>query len=300
MTNIAVSERKHWIGASESAALFGLSPYTTEFEVWHQKQGTIPSPDLSSDERVNAGQFLEPSIAAWASHKWHWPIMNITPYREHPTVQRMGASLDFETVDGLEPVEIKNVDNLIFRDSDWQHDGDVITEAPDHHLVQVQHQISCTPADRKTQAERGWLIVCVGGNKLYRMEVPRHDGFIATLEQKVEAFWASVAANDAPLPDFEIDANAIGLLYHGKGDAIADLRGNERARDLAAMYLEGLQVENGGKATKQAALAELKTLMNDAQGAIMDDRYKISVSSLKECMTVRKAHHRFLVSRKKE
>lgn len=300
MTNIAVSERKYWIGASESPALFGLSPYTTEFEIWHQKQGTIPSPDLSSDERVNAGQFLEPSIAAWATHKWHWPILNIKPYREHPTVQRMGASLDFETVDGLEPVEIKNVDNLIFRDSDWQHDGDVITDAPAHHLVQVQHQISCQPAERKTQPERGWLIVCVGGNKLYRMEVPRHDGFIAELERKVETFWASIAANDAPEPNFEIDANAIGLLYHGQGDAIADLRGNDRARDLAAMYLEGLHTENGGKATKTAALAELKTLMKDAQGAMIDDRYKISVSSLKECTTVRKAHFRFLVSRKKE
>lgn len=299
MTNIAVSERKHWIGASESAALFGLSPYTTEFEVWHQKIGNIPSPDLSADERVNAGQFLEPSIAAWASHKWHWPIVNIKPYRQHPTVQRMGASLDFETVDGLEPVEIKNVDNLIFRDSDWQHEGDVITNAPDHHLVQVQHQISCQPADRQAQAERGWLIVCVGGNKLYRMEVPRHDGFIGRLERTVEEFWASIAANDAPQPDFQIDANAINLLYHGTGIEFADLRGNERARDLACLYLEGLEVEKSGKGQKSVALAELKTMMKDARGALIDDGYSIKAAHLKESTSVRKPHWRFSIRKAK-
>ena len=48
MTNIPVSERKNFVGASESAALFGLSPYTTLFELWHQKVGNIPSPVLSS------------------------------------------------------------------------------------------------------------------------------------------------------------------------------------------------------------------------------------------------------------
>lgn len=296
MTNIPVSERKQWLGASESAALFGLSPYTTHFELWHQKAGNIPSPDLSSDERVNAGQFMEPSIAAWAAHKWHWPILDIKPYRPHAVVERMGSSLDFETVDGLEPVEIKNVDNLIFRDGDWDYEGDTILDAPAHHLVQVQHQIACAPK----KPERGWLIVCVGGNKLYRMEVPRHDGFIDNLEREVATFWATVFAKEAPEPNFDIDASAINLLYHGTGVEFADLRGNDRARDLAALYLEGLEVEKSGKSQKSVALAELKTMMQDARGALMDDGYNIKASHLKESTSVRKAHWRFAIRKKKE
>ncbi len=306
MTNIPVSERKHWIGASESAALLGLSPYTTLFELWHQKVGNIPSPDLSSDERVNAGQFMEPSIAAWASHKWHWPILKITPYREHPTVDRMGCSLDFQTVDGLEPVEIKNVDNLIFRDGDWQHEGDTILDAPAHHLVQVQHQLACSerpPAHQRPNQrlpERGWLIVCVGGNKLYRMEVPRHADFINRLEREVRAFWATVEENDPPEPNFDIDASAISLLYGGTGIEFADLRGNDRATELAALYLEGLEVEKRGKSQKAVSLAELKTMMQDARGALIDDGYNIKASHLKEQTTVRTAHWRFSVRKKKE
>lgn len=298
MTNIPVSERKQWVGASESAALFGLSPYTTKFELWHMKVGNIPSPDLSTDERVNAGQFMEPSIAAWASHKWHWPILNIKPYRQHPTVDRMGCSLDFETVDGLEPVEIKNVDNLIFRDGDWEYEGDTILDAPAHHLVQVQHQLACVPLNR--QPERGWLIVCVGGNKLYRMEVPRHVDFIAKLEGEVTQFWKTVAANEAPQPNFDVDANAISLLYGGTGGDFADLRNNERARELCETYLEGLEHEKVGKGVKMVCLAELKTMMKDARGALIDDGYSIKASHLKEQTTVRTAHWRFSIRKKKE
>ncbi len=297
MTNIAVSERKNWIGASESAALFGLSPYTSLFELWHQKVGNIPSPDLSTDERVNAGQFMEPSIAAWAAHKWGWPIVNIKDYRQSASVNHMGCSLDFETVDGHEPVEIKNVDNLIFRDGDWESEGDTILDAPMHILLQVQHQLACAPG---LVPERGWLIVCVGGNKLYRMEVPRHDTMIGRIESEVREFWDSVAANEEPEPNFEMDASAINLLYHGTGVEFADLRGNDRARELCAAYLAGLEVEKGGKATKSVALAELKMMMRDARGALIDDGYKITASHLKEQTTVRKAHWRFAIRKKKE
>ena len=299
MTNIHVSERKHWIGASESPALFGASPYTTRFELWHQKVGNIPIADISHDERVMAGQFMEPSIAAWANEKWHWPILNVKEYRQSPHIHRMGSSLDFETIDGLEPVEIKNVDNLIFRDN-WEHDGDAITSAPDHMLLQVQHQLACPVAGRKQLAERGWLIACVGGNKLYRMEIPRHDAMIQRINDEVEGFWATVEANEAPDPQFDIDADAINLLYHGMGMEIADLRGHERATELAAEYLDALSIENSAKDLKKSRLAELKVLMNDAKGAIMDDGYKISAAHLKESTSVRKAHWRFSITKARE
>ncbi len=295
MTNIPVNERRQWLGASESAALFGLSPYTTKFELWHQKAGNIPSPDLSNDERVNAGQFMEPSIAAWAAHKWNWPILNITDYRKHPSIERMGCSLDFQTVDGMEPVEIKNVDNLIFRDGDWERDGDIILDAPAYFLIQVQHQIACAP-DRP---DRGWLIPCVGGNKLYRMSVERHDGLIARLEREVNEFWGSIERNEPPEPDFQADASAISLLYGGTGEDFIDLRDNERALELCRIHREGLDDEKDGKERKQAAMAELKAMMQDARGAIIDEGFKIKAAHLKESTSVRKEHWRFAIHQSK-
>lgn len=296
MTNIAVSERKFWIGASESAALFGASPYTTKFELWHQKVGNIAVPNLDDVERIMAGQYLEPSIAAWAGAKWGMDIRDVPDYRVSPSVGQMGCSLDFETNDGS-PVEIKNVDSLIFRDQ-WASDGDIITDAPMHILVQIQHQLAC-PLPDHDRPERSWLIVCVGGNRLYRMEVPRHDAMISRIEQEVKDFWYSVKAGVAPAPQFDLDSDAISLLYQGRGVELLDMRGNDRARDLAAAYLAGLEVEKTGRNQKSAAMAELKTILGDARAGVMDDGYAIRGSPIKETTSVTKAHFRFSIRKNK-
>lgn len=290
MSNIPINERRLWVGASEVAALFGVSPHVTRFELFHMKSGSIPAHDLDSVERVQAGQFLEPSIAAWASHKWDWPVRNVLEYLQHPRVERMGCSLDFETLEG-EPVEIKNVDNLIFRDGDWEADGDTILDAPAHFLIQVQHQLACRPGP-----ERGWLVVCVGGNRLLRMEIPRHERMIARIEREVEEFWNDVLSGNEPRPDFQSDASTIAMLYGGKGDEVVDLRGNERVHELCAEYRAAHEVEKSASSRKKAALAEIKTLMADARGALIDDGFKVKASFIKESTSVRQAHWRFSVN----
>jgi len=123
---------------------------------------------------------------------------------------------------------------------------------------------------------------------------------IERIETEVNQFWYSVASGDAPEPNFEIDASAISLLYGGTGEDFADLRNNERAKLLCEAYLEGLEVEKLGKSGKAVALAELKTMMNDARGALIDDGYKITTSRLRESTSVRKAHWRFSLRKQKE
>lgn len=294
MSNIPLAERVRWVGASESAALFGVSPFITRFELWHQKAGNIPSADLDHDERVQAGRFLEPSIAAWAAEKWDWPVTNVAEYLPHPTVAHMGASLDFESETG-EPVEIKNVDSRRFFDpaSEWATEGEEVLDAPAHMLIQIQHQLACRPGP-----ERGWLVACVGGNRLYRMPVPRHERMTARLEAEVDAFWRSIETGEEPQPDFEADAQAIALLYGGTGGESVDLRQVPRARMLCAEYLDAHEHEKAGKKRKQAALAELKTLMRDARSAIAADGFVVKANHVKGGTYTREPHWRFTVSRK--
>lgn len=294
MSNIPISERVQWLGASESAALFDCSPYATRFELYHIKAGNIPSPFLDDDERVQAGQFLEPAIARWAAHKWDWTLHNVEEYLTNPNVEQMGCSLDFETADG-EPVEIKNVDYQIFRDGGYELDGDILLDAPLHFLIQVQHQLSCRP-----NAERGWLIVCVGGNRLYRMEIARHEGLIARIESEVEMFWHGVHNGIEPKPNFALDAGTISLLYAHQGDHAVDLRGNNEFAMLCAEYKAAHEVEKQGSKRKSAALAEIKTMMGDAAVAIADDGFKVKASFVKEGTSTRKAHRRFNITQQQE
>jgi len=272
MTNIAVAERAKWVGSSESAILFGVSPFSTLFTIWHQKKGNVPVDDLDHLERIQAGKHLEPAIAAWAAEKWpDWSPRNVKEYIEHPRVLGMGASLDFEDVssiagstlgdDACPPIEIKNVDWLIFRDH-WQFEGEEILDCPAHYLIQVQHQLACRPA-----APYAWLLVCVGGNRLLRMRVARHPGVIARIEAEVEAFWESVRDNVEPAPDFENDGGTLTRLYAvGNGD-IVDLSSNERVPALCAKYLEAKEAEKGWKSIKDASLAEIRSLVGSASAA---------------------------------
>lgn len=294
MTNIAVSERVKWVGASESAALFGVSPHMTRFELYHIKAGNIPQHNLDDVERVQAGQFLEPSIGAWAAHRWGWPVRNVAEYLQHPRIAGMGCSLDFETEDG-EPVEIKNVDNLVFRDGDWQAEDDVILDAPAHFLIQVQHQLACRP-----DKQRGWLVVCVGGNRLYRMEIPRHDKMIARIEMEVEEFWNDVYSGNEPRPNFQTDASTISLLYGGNGDEVIDLREDTRILELCDEYKAAHAIEKEAADRKSAAMAEIKTLMRDARKALVADGYTVSASYIKGGSYEKQPYWRFNVSKKKE
>jgi putative phage-type endonuclease len=294
MSNISLPERRQWVGASESAALFGVSPYLTRFELYHLKAGNIPPADLDGEERIEAGRHLEPAIAAWAADKWQWPLHNVTAYLRHPSVSGMGCSLDFETADG-EPVEIKNVDNLVFRDGDWVVEGDVILDAPAHFLIQVTHQLACRP-----EAARGWLLPCVGGNRLYRMEIPRHEKMVSRIEREVTTFWQSVEAGEEPRPDFEADAAAIAMLYGGRGDEVVDLRDDARVHELCAAYLAAHEVEKEASGRKKAALAEIKTLMQDARCAMVADGYKVKASHIKGGTYTRDPYWRFSITQKKE
>jgi putative phage-type endonuclease len=299
VSNIALSERAKWVGASESAALLGASPYTTKFKLWHQKAGLLPADDLDDNERVQAGQFMEPSIAAWAAHKWDLDIVKVREYRANPRVPGMGASLDYMTRAGV-PVEIKNVDRSVFK-ADFEAEKDTIVAAPDHFLIQVQHQISC-PAEGAPPTAEGLLIACVGGNKLYRMPIPRHTPLIERIEHEVADFWGSIVANEPPPPDFEQDAEAIARLFKGTGLEQADLSGNPRAREIALAYLTAHDLHTSAKKRKDALLAELKTLLGDAQGALLGGGYKVKGSFIKAGRVEaydREAYWRFAISKAK-
>lgn len=293
MTNIPVSERSAWIGSSESAALLGVSPYTTRFQLWHEKRGTVARPSLDGIERIEAGRFLEPAIAAWAGHKWSWPVGKVTDYLVHARIPRMGASLDFETIGG-EPVEIKNVDRSIFLDpvAGWIAEGDAIVNAPVHFLVQVQHQLACRPF-----ADRGWLVACVGGNALYRMSVERHAGIIARIEREVAEFWRSVDDGVPPPPDFGADGETLSLLYpRGNGRAI-DLSRSNRAPLVCAEYLAAAAEAKAAGERRDAALAEIKALVEGAS-LVTVPGYRVSISDIPEAPIapgVRRAYRRFTI-----
>ncbi len=200
MTNTWHELRSKNIGGSDIAALFGESPYSTLYKLWHEKRGLIEPDSLDDVERIQAGNYLEKAIIEWANDKWGYDFYQPQEYVEHATVNGMACTPDayLESYTSVMS-QVKNVDSLQFYDK-WEYEGDLIVKCPIHILLQVQHEMEC--CGRKTSV----LIVAVGGNRLYKMECKADPEIAAILRCKVMEFWLM---DEAPEPDFKKDSNSI-------------------------------------------------------------------------------------------
>jgi putative phage-type endonuclease len=254
--------RRQHIGGSEVAALFGEHPRVTRYELWNRKKERLPDPDLSDNERVFWGTILEPAIAQGVGAKTGWTIRKVRRYFSRRPELALGASLDYEIVAhdrGPGVLEIKTADWLIVRA--WE-DG----EPPLSYELQLQSYLACTG--------RSWgcIGVLVGGNELRLFEYDRRPRTVAAIEAEVATFWRSIEEDKPPKPDWEKDGVAVSRLYSEvmAGKTI-DLGASNRVPELIANYQAGAAQEKAGKTAKDAAKAELLTLIGDAERATCGD-----------------------------
>jgi putative phage-type endonuclease len=136
-----LAERAKDVTSTEVSALFGLSPYLTEFELFHQKRDGV-TVKFEPNERMKWGNRLESAIAHGAAEDMGWDIAKFNVYMRDQAA-RIGSSFDFEiksSANGPGILEIKNVDWVQYQKS-WIDDGNGNIEAPEHIELQVQHQM---------------------------------------------------------------------------------------------------------------------------------------------------------------
>ena len=274
---ITPTSRENWLAlrsfdvtSTQSAALFGLSPYLTEFELYQQKVGAL-SDEIEPNERMTWGTRLQDAVALGVAQDKGLRVRRINTYWRHSDEPGMGASFDFEIVDhadGPGLMEIKCVDYIAFRDT-WLDE-----EAPPHIEVQVQHQLEV--------ANRSWclLVALVGGNTVKAIRIERDREVGAGLRKAIAAFWSRVRAGNAPKPDFARDAEAIRSLFSNGRGAPLDARGNNYLHSLAQTYLAASREERDAAARKDAAKAEMLTLIGDAS-KVIGDGWSLTTSETK-------------------
>lgn len=216
----------------EAELLECLSPFKTGYRLWQEKAGRLMPDSLAESERIQAGIHLEPALAEWSKTKWEWPLRKVHRYLVHDEVAGWGASLDYELHgDGLSriPVEFKNVDFGMFK-SHWIVEDDEIVLPPLNYLLQVQHQIGAAGTDH------GWVVACVGGNKLHRGRIDRHEPTQQKIAEAITAFWQAVRSDASPdhVADGETVAKALAFGESGKS---ADLTADDEFPMLCRKYL---------------------------------------------------------------
>lgn len=275
-------DKDHWlelrtqdVTSTESAALFGMSPYLTHYELWHAKKSGI-NRAFKENERMKWGNRLEAAIAAGIAEEHGFEVLPLKDYMRDPDL-RMGSSFDFsiENMDRPVHLEIKNVDYLAFRDGWIEHDDGTI-EAPEHIEMQVQHQMAVS----------GWTRAYIGafiaGNRAVLIERERDEDVIAAIKAKVAEFWRTIDANEEPAPIMPADAEAvIRLNQYAQPGKIIDASGDANIALLVAEYKAAAKTEAQAKEDKDVFKAKLFEAIGDAEKVLLEG-WSISASMTAE------------------
>lgn len=195
--------RKKGIQASEAAAVLGISPNMTAYDLYNLKIGKSKDKDLSDNERVAYGKAAEEYIRGLFG--LDYPQYEIT-YRPFDIYRNdelpfIGATLDGELfdLDTFESGVLECKTCLISSatlSAQWQ-DGKI----PQHYYAQVLHQLAAT----------GFSFACVAALLRYDIDGEKfskiiyrhyrredHEDEIAYLIEEETKFWDDVKNKHAP------------------------------------------------------------------------------------------------------
>lgn len=272
-------------------ALFGISPYLTEFELWHRlKSRQIVEIDMN--ERVTWGKRLEPAIAAGIAEDKGWKIRAKKEYMRVEAL-RIGSSFDFEILGKDSAIlEIKNVDSLQF-DRTWIDEGEGIV-GPNHIELQVQVQLLVSGLSK------AYIGVLIGGNRLEVLERERNEAIIDKILKRVKVFWDSIDLNSPPVPNFERDAAFIASLYRITDPGLV-MEADEEITEWAQGYIEKGKIVNSLISEREGLKAKLLTKIDKAE-KVYGEGFTISAAQVKESIVkeyVREARRDFRIIPKK-
>jgi len=253
--------RRTGVGASESAAVLGVSPWGSALSVYAEKLGLAP--DFVDNEAMRWGRILEPIVVDEAaleiggSSATYVMSGDMLRSKHHPF---MLATLDAWIVRGAEtlPLEVK----VSSRAGDWDNG------APPHYRAQVQHQLAVTGAPR------GYIAGLLGGTRLVWEEVERDPDFIDNhLIPALADFWGRVTDQIPPAADgSKASAAALKALYpKDTGEEIA-LPGHLIDLDIERQVIKEASKRNADR------LAEIDNEIKQALGSASVGRLASGVS----------------------
>lgn len=197
ITKKQLENRKNYVGSSDVAAILGLSPWATTFDVWLSKTSKLDEVKHTS-EAMEDGNLLESVVLRWASKELgaieKRPAMLEAKYQELPIVSHPDGIVKS---DGT-PVEVKTAGMRGALQGNWGEAG--TDEIPEQYLVQATVHMICM------KSELCHVPAWVGhrGRIMYR--VNRNPDLVSLILERVDAFWKLVKSDTPPegWPTYEV------------------------------------------------------------------------------------------------
>jgi len=164
--------REEGIGASEVAAVLGLSPWETPFSLYLKKTHKVPPTE--ENDAMRRGHYLEDAVVQWWMHETGEQVIKASAadiIYVHPEFPFMRVTPDRIVKGRKKILEVK---------STALHMGE---EIPNYYLAQVMYQMYVTGIH---QAE---LIYIQGGLTFGRFFVEYDEEFAEFIAERVTEFW---------------------------------------------------------------------------------------------------------------
>lgn len=258
------AERQRMIGGSDAPAVVGESPFKGAYQVWAEKRGLVPPDDLEGEhlelglvlEPYVAGKFqrLNPGLTVVAGHD-HAPGALVM----HPEFSWCGCHIDAVILGDPRGIGNMQIKATGFDDADWK------SGAPDHVILQTQHEMACLGASW------GVIAVLFGAPVLHTrfVELERNDDLLEVLLDAEAELWRKVESGEEP-KSRGIDIPTLKKMYpsvlSGAGEEIELPEDATRWHDD---YVRGAALEKDGKRLKDDAKAELLRAIGPAGRGVL-------------------------------
>lgn len=256
--------RRKSVGASDSAAVLGLSRWKTALHVYLEKRGELPEGGMSEPARW--GLMLEDVVAEAYRER---AGVNYVPFETigtRPDLPLLHACYDRIAVppEGPPyPVELKTAREA---GPDWGEEG--TDQVPQEYLIQVQHQLLVS------RAERADLAVLIGGQDFRVYSFRPSEAIHLAIVKAAADFWALVENADPPPPDYRHPStlDLIQELHGCEGEVALD----QFALTLARAYRGHKQAVKEHEDAADCCKAELIDRMGGAEVAHLPEGWRLT------------------------
>ena len=182
LTKEQLAERNGYIGASDAAAVMGLSRWGTPLSVWAEKTGQVVREDISEKLHVRLGHKLEQTVADLFMEETGKKVHRVNETLYHPKYSFLAANLDRRVVGERAILQCKTAS--AWKAREWGDD-----EIPREYIIQEMHELAVSGADR------AYIAVLIGNQDFKWKVIERDEKALADMVAREVAFW-----NDFVIP----------------------------------------------------------------------------------------------------
>ena len=276
--------RQSGIGGSDIAAIIGVSPYATAYDIYQSKTQPV---NEETNEFAYWGTVLEDTVAREFSKRSGLKIQNVNFLMRHPEHRWAIANIDRAIInpaikgnvrfkDGKlttdQIVEIKTASEYVGKNWGLEESDEV----PDQYQCQAQWYMGVT------DTQICHMAVLIGGNKYRQYKIERHQDFIDYLFEAAESFWVNNVLAGVE-PDATTLQNAKDKYPRHNPDTTLDVEPDSEVAKVFEHYESLKAQEKELKAALELAQTDLICQIQDNEALAIDGEvvatYKVQVSN---------------------